>query len=256
MATILLIHGAFVNARCWEGFQARYGAAGHAVHAPSWPFDDGEPARLRAEPPQGLAQVGVEDLVKHYAEKAAALPELPILIGRSFGGLIVQRLLDRGVGRCGVAIHPAPPRGVFPTPGLVAANAPMVANPFANGTLKVMDREHWARRFANGVPRGEAEAAWERLCIPTPTKIFFEGLLLSSSFAVDFASDTRPPLLIFGGTRDQTVPVQINRSNARKFKGRAKTEYREWQGRSHFTIAEPGWEEVADAALAWGLGQS
>ncbi len=29
--TILLIHGAWMNERCWYGFEARYVAAGHTV---------------------------------------------------------------------------------------------------------------------------------------------------------------------------------------------------------------------------------
>ena len=35
------------------------------------------------------------------------------MIGHSFGGLIVQQLLDRGVGSAGVAIDSAAPEGVF-----------------------------------------------------------------------------------------------------------------------------------------------
>ncbi|MCO8277754.1 hypothetical protein M1L60_44990 [Actinoplanes sp. TRM 88003] len=31
------------------------------------------------------------------------------------------------------------------------------------------------------------------------------------------------------------------------------TEYHEFPGRSHWTCAEPGWEQVADKALDWAL---
>ncbi len=46
--TIMLIHGAWLNAVAWEGFKARYEAAGYTVVAPSWPYDDRSPAELRA----------------------------------------------------------------------------------------------------------------------------------------------------------------------------------------------------------------
>jgi pimeloyl-ACP methyl ester carboxylesterase len=46
--TIMLIHGAWLNAHSWEGFKARYEARGYAVVAPSWPLDDRSPAELRA----------------------------------------------------------------------------------------------------------------------------------------------------------------------------------------------------------------
>jgi pimeloyl-ACP methyl ester carboxylesterase len=38
--TIMLIHGAWLNAHSWEGFKARYEARGYTVIAPSWPLDD------------------------------------------------------------------------------------------------------------------------------------------------------------------------------------------------------------------------
>ena len=31
----------------------------------------------------------------------------------------------------------------------------------------------------------------------------------------------------------------------------AHTDYKESEGRSHFTVGQPGWEEVADYALDW-----
>ena len=36
-------------------------------------------------------------------------------------------------------------------------------------------------------------------------------------------------------------------------KSEALTAYKEFPGRSHFTVGQPGWEEVADFALAWAL---
>lgn len=39
-----------------------------------------------------------------------------MLIGHSFGGLIVELLLDRGLGRAGVAMSPAPPKGILVLP--------------------------------------------------------------------------------------------------------------------------------------------
>ncbi|WP_369597253.1 hypothetical protein [Micromonospora sp. NBS 11-29] len=49
----------------------------------------------------------------------------------------------------------------------------------------------------------------------------------------------------------------MNKSNARHYKAPdTVTEYREFPGRSHWTCAEPGWEQVADAALEWGLAHA
>ena len=35
------------------------------------------------------------------------------------------------------------------------------------------------------------------------------------------------------------------------YKSAAHTDYKEFEGRSHFTVGQPGWEDVADYALSW-----
>ncbi|WP_372348593.1 hypothetical protein [Streptomyces sp. KL116D] len=45
----------------------------------------------------------------------------------------------------------------------------------------------------------------------------------------------------------------MNKSNRRHYKAPGTvTDYHEFE-RSHWTCAEPGWEEVADYALEWAL---
>jgi hypothetical protein len=48
--TVMLIHGAWLNAHSWEGFKSRYEAKGYTVIAPSWPYDERPPPELRASP--------------------------------------------------------------------------------------------------------------------------------------------------------------------------------------------------------------
>ena len=110
--TILLIHGAWLNANSWEYWRARYEAKGYTVIAPSWPGDERDPAALRASPLPALAKLSQKQIVAHYEDIIRALPEKPILIGHSLGGVFVQHLLDRGLGVAGVAIDPAPTPGV------------------------------------------------------------------------------------------------------------------------------------------------
>ena len=53
---------------------------------------------------------------------------------------------------------------------------------------------------------------------------------------------------------DHVVPAVVDKSAADHYaKSKAITEYREFPGRSHWTIAEPGWEEIADYALQWAV---
>ena len=43
----------------------------------------------------------IKGLVDHFEKQIRDLPEQPVVIGHSFGGLIVQMLLNRGLGAAG-----------------------------------------------------------------------------------------------------------------------------------------------------------
>ncbi len=69
---------------------------------------------------------------------------------------------------------------------------------------------------------------------------------------VNFHNDNRAPLLLIGGGRDHTVPGSTEKSDYKlQSRSRAVTELKLYPERSHFTLGHPGWEEVADHALAW-----
>jgi hypothetical protein len=49
-------------------------------------------------------------------------------------------------------------------------------------------------------------------------------------------------------------PAKVNAKNAKKYgKSKAVTEYKACPGRSHFTMIQEGWEELADHALTWAV---
>ena len=58
----------------------------------------GDVEEMRASAKE-LAGLGVEEIVDHSAELIAGLGQAPVLIGHSYGGLFVEPLLDRGLGR-------------------------------------------------------------------------------------------------------------------------------------------------------------
>ncbi|MGZ5296908.1 MAG: alpha/beta hydrolase [Actinomycetota bacterium] len=257
MPTALFIHGAWVGPACWEPFIGRFEAAGYRCVAPAWPFDDRPIAELRARPAAELAGVGVQEIVDHYEQIARTLPEPPVLIGHSFGGLFVQMLLDRGVGAAGVAIDPAPPRGVLPTPGAFRASFSVLRT--WRGWRKVLtvsfDDFSWG--FLHNLREDEQRRVYDAQVIPTPGRTFFQVgfAMFNSATRVNFRNDGRAPLLIIAGEKDRTVPAAMNRANLKKYRhSNVATDLREFPGRSHWLIAEPGWEEVADHAIDW-LGQ-
>jgi pimeloyl-ACP methyl ester carboxylesterase len=126
---LMLIHGAWLSSGSWDSFAGYFRNRGFAVSAPEWPRKHGDVEEIRdsADEVEGL---GPDEIVDHYESEIGALDEPPVLIGHSYGGLIVELLLDRGLGRAGVAMSPAPPKGILVLPfSTLKAAAPALAHP-------------------------------------------------------------------------------------------------------------------------------
>lgn len=87
--------------------------------------------------------------------------------------------------------------------------------------------------------------------MPTPGRLYWQ-LLLGVATKVNYRNATRAPLLITVASRDRAVDASTIRLNYRKYRrSAAVTELMEFPDRTHWLIAAPGWEEVADSVLAW-----
>jgi pimeloyl-ACP methyl ester carboxylesterase len=248
--TIVLIHGAWLNSLSWENVKARYEARGYTVITPDWPFDDREPAALRAQPVPALARIGQREIVDHYDRIVRQLPEQPILIGHSLGGVIVQQLLARGLGVAGVAINPAPTPGVPLGPQAIVSALPVLGDPLSWRKVKHMSLDFFRTRFAQTAI--DPETTYERYIVPTPGKAYWTGVV--GAMKIDWAGQDRAPLLLIGGGRDLIADASMTDAIYRKQKQAAsRTELKIFAERSHWTLMDKGWETVADLALNWAV---
>jgi pimeloyl-ACP methyl ester carboxylesterase len=244
----IFITGAWMQAASWDKFRGQFEAKGYVTGAPAWPYLDGKAADLRATVDRRLGQIGLKQIVDHYETIIRALPERPLIVGHSFGGLITQLLLDRGLGVAGVAIDPAPIAGVIPGPvSLAAAVTPLLSGPSGINTLSP---EAFGKSFANTVPPDERPRFYDAFVVPTPSRIFYQAALMIGTRVNVRAR--RQPLLITVGELDRTVTPYLAKAAyniQRKAPGR--TDFRQFPGRSHFLCVEAGWEDVAGAAIDW-----
>lgn len=254
MTDIIFVHGAWVGPRCWDGWVKLYSSQGLRCVAPAWPYDDRPYEELRRSPDPALASVGVGEIVEHYARIIKALPRPPVLIGHSFGGLVVQLLVSRGFGAAGVAIDPGPPRGVLPTLRALRTAAPVLFTWGGWRKLMNMTYAQFVGGFVHELPESERRRAFEEHVLPTPGRPYFQAAFapFHRATVVDSRKADRAPLLITAGERDRTAPPAMNRANYRAYRrSPAVTAFKLFPKRSHWIIAEPGWEEVAGEALTW-----
>ncbi len=253
---IVLIHGLWMTPRSWEHWVSRFEAMGHRVLAPAYPGLEVEVEALRADP-SPIEQLTIDGVADHYEAIIRDLDTPPILMGHSFGGTLVQILLDRGLGSAGVAIDSGPVKGIKVVPiSQIRSTLPVLDNP-ANRHKAVPftpDQFHYA--FTNVLTKEESREVYDRYHVAAPGRILFDGVLANfqpnSEAAVNFKKADRAPLLFIAGGEDHIMPPSVNRSNyEHQLQSGAITDYTEFAGRSHYTCGLEGWEPIADYALGW-----
>jgi pimeloyl-ACP methyl ester carboxylesterase len=255
--TIILIHGLWMTPRSWEHWMARYESRGYKVLAPAYPGLEVEVEALRADP-SPIAKVTIPETVEHLERIIGELDSPLILMGHSFGGTLVQILLDHGFGAAGVAIDSVPTQGVRTLPpSQIKSVFPVLHNPANRHRAVGFTPRQFHYAFTNTLSEEESAKVYERYHIPAPGAWVWGGILANFTPGhqetwVNYANDDRAPLLFIAGGPDHIVPPAVNKSNAKHYgKSSAITDYKEFPGRSHYTLGQPGWEEVADYALRW-----
>ncbi len=88
--------------------------------------------------------------------------------------------------------------------------------------------------------------------MPTPGKIWWDGIVKATPIRWD--NPDRAPLLLIGGELDLIADASMTQAIYEKQKqAPSLTEIKIFPGRSHWTLLDPGWEEVADYALDWAV---
>ncbi|MFI5937948.1 alpha/beta hydrolase [Actinoplanes sp. NPDC051494] len=253
---VIFIHGLWIHSLSWQPWQDLFQQHGYETHAPGWPGDAATVEDTRAAP-ENLAGRGVAEITDAYAKVIADLPAEPILIGHSFGGLIVQKLLGLGLGAAAVAISPGPIKGIRTVPlSQLRSGLPVLSRPGNKKKAVSLTEKQFAYAFGNAVPAVESAQLYERWSIPGPGRPLFEASSANFSkdapTAVDTTRANRGPLLLLAAGRDHTVPASVVRAASRLYAGsRATTQLRTYDDRGHSAPFDHGWRPLAEDTLSW-----
>lgn len=99
MARILLVHGAFGGAWCWEPVIGELRAAGHTVHAIDLPGS--------GEDPTPVEEVTLDAYAERICSALADDDEPAVVVGHSMGGVAITQAAGRCPGRIALLIYVA-----------------------------------------------------------------------------------------------------------------------------------------------------
>ncbi|MCZ8155711.1 MAG: alpha/beta hydrolase [Leptospira sp.] len=255
--TIFFVHGMYMTPKTWENWSAYFKAKGFKVYAPAYPLHDIDPAIQRKKyPDPEVAKLTFNQVKEHYKQFIEKLDEKPILIGHSMGGLVVQSLLNDGIGSAAIALSPAPPKGIVSKLTaikhgftFVASSWPVI-NPFASDDSPIyLDEEHFIQKFANGMDETEAKKSYQEFVVPESRRL--PRSILTEEGKLDFER-ARGPLLLIAAEEDRVIPSTLVSDNRKAYSESAGiTGLIEYKGKGHLLHRQKGWETIANDCFKW-----
>jgi pimeloyl-ACP methyl ester carboxylesterase len=255
--TVLFIHGGWVIPSCWDPFVSYFEARGYRCLAPAWPGKDRSVEAIRADP-SPLAGLGIGEIVDHYDRIVRALDEPPILIGHSFGGSSSSCSSTAGSGRPASRSTRLRPRASSSSTrrrscrwagsySSRSAGGRSCGGPSPSSATPSSTRCGSARR-GTGDLEGPDRARFGPPVLPECV-LDVRSREPGAGRLREPRSGAPPADRRGGGPRHDARhrPPDVHAYRASP----ARTELRTFPGRTHWIIAQDGWEEVAQGCLDW-----
>lgn len=227
---LLFVHGLSHAAWCWESWMAAAADRGWRSHAVSLRGHGGSDGRDRTR------RWKLRDYEHDVMQAIVELPEPPVLVGHSMGGLVVRRVLERYPARAGVLVAPAGARHGLGVLGKLLRHDPLNAARALTLQPVRLDR----RNLFSDLDDVRAEH-YERLLEPASPLAQLE-ITLAPRRATATA-----PVLVLGGADDALVPVRDVVRTARSYGTTAHV----FRGMGHDLMLERRWREPLEVMFGW-----
>jgi pimeloyl-ACP methyl ester carboxylesterase len=179
MATFVLVQGAVVGGWCWRRVTPYLREVGHVVYTPSL---TGLGERIHLSSPQVDLETHIEDVVNvlHYEDLTDV-----VLVGWSYGGMIVAGAADRAPERIGHLVYldsDVPRDGDISAPASAHARLTALADAHGEGWFVPPEVTRVHAYLLAGLP--EAQAAWIAARVaPHPLVTWLQPMRLTGAAA-------------------------------------------------------------------------
>ncbi len=248
----VLIHGMWGTSGVWHRWhpfleERGWQTIAHSLRHHDVPLD---------APPAELGATSLLDYVADLEKLILTLPEKPVVIGHSMGGLLAMLLCARGLARAGVLLTPAPPSSVLAIrPSNLMAFARIQARwAWWKKPHKATLGKALAYTF-NTADRTMSEKEYSAFVHESGRALLEIGLpwLDGTKAATVDPRRVTVPLLFVAAEKDRLVPLDVVQRTAKQFAH--VSHYVEYEDQGHWVLGQPGWERVADHAEAWLTGK-
>lgn len=245
---ILLIHGMWGGSWYWQPMREYLEQRGYRCIVPTLRYHDRAPGE---PPPAELGRLSLQVYVDDMAALIHTLPSKPVVMGHSMGGLIAQKLAEQGLARALVLACPAPP-----------ADVPAISWSAIRCFLPLLLKPCFWRRPLRPSFRTAVYSSLQLIPV-AQRRSYYERLVHDSGWALveialpflDRAGASRVrteqvncPLLVLAAGDDRLIPARVVKKVADKY---PQADYQCFSGQTHWLIAEPGWQDCAEAVHRW-----
>ena len=238
---LLFVHGAWHAAWCWdENFLSFFADRDYCAMALSF--------RGHGESPtdKPLRRCSVADYVQDVSSVADRLPRLPVVIGHSMGGLIVQKYLEKHDAPAGVLMTSIPPQGNLGNALRWIRHHPshFAKMTFTGKALPYINPPDLAREhfFSAHTPEAVVRKYAARLQEDS-SRIGIDCLLLR----LPRPKRVTTPILVLGAEEDTAHTRNEILATARAYRTIAEF----FPDMGHNMMLEPGWAAVAERIDSW-----
>ena len=246
-SSVLLIHGAWSRGDQLEGVRSSFEERGYTAYAPTLrhhelPLKEGAPK---------IATLSLRDYTEDLVNFVRSLPDPPLIVGHSLGGLLAQLVAarTRHVGLVAACPSPVGIAGTNRTTLRIA-----LSNRQSRPWRKPVPPPEWAlfrEGIAQAVPEATAREIYNGLVCESGRVINFEvaypRLDRWRSARVDHHCLTGP-VLVIGAERDRIVPARLARRTARRY---ANGSYVEIPGSDHLVFSADSLEATMGRIDSW-----